>query len=88
MSRGLGRTQRRLLAALQAEPTRLFTIETLAETAFPGEEIDHSRLNNVRRALERLPAHRFRQRNATRGWHWGFRYEVVNAPAELSKWCS
>jgi hypothetical protein len=59
MSRGPGIVQRRLLATLQAEPGRWFTIAELAEVAFPG---DHRHLSSVRRALEGLPGlHRARE---------------------------
>lgn len=59
MSRGMGAMQRGLLAALQAEPGRWFTIAELAEVAFPG---DHKHLSSVRRALEGLRGlHRARE---------------------------
>ena len=36
MSRGLGRVQRKIDDALKAEPSRRFTVEELAEIAYPG----------------------------------------------------
>ena len=62
MSRGAGIVQRRIIAALQAEPTRLFTVEELAEIAFPGEPIEHKHWVSVRRALQGLKGvHRTRE---------------------------
>ncbi len=55
MSRGQGIVQRRLIAAFQNEPTRHFTVEQLAEIAFPGEELDRKHAVSVRRALKNLP---------------------------------
>ena len=55
MSRGAGVVQRRIIAALQAEPMRLFTVEELAEIAFPGEPIERKHLVSVLRALKNLP---------------------------------
>ncbi len=52
MSRGLGVVQRRLIAALQAR--RRFTVEELAEIAFPGEPIERKHLVSVRLALNKL----------------------------------
>lgn len=63
MSCGLGIRQRRLLAALHAEPDRWFTIDELAEIAFPGgEPVEHKHLSSVRRALRGLKGlHRTRE---------------------------
>ena len=74
MSRGLGVVQRRLIAALQAEPKRLFTVEELAEIAFPGEPIERKHWVSVRRALKNLPGldpHLYRAgKSSTRGWRY------------------
>jgi hypothetical protein len=53
MSRGVGIVQRRLIAALD-EPRRRFTVEELAEIAFPGEVIERKHEVSVRRALKNL----------------------------------
>ncbi len=55
MSRGPGIVQRRLIAAFQCEPTQHFTVEQLAEIAFPGEQIERKHAVSVRRALKDLP---------------------------------
>lgn len=71
MSRGQGHIQRRLLAALQSEPARRFTVEELTMLAYPGEEVDRSRLSGTRRALAGLPV--YRERHGTwgaRGWRY------------------
>ncbi len=74
MSRGLGVVQRRIIAALQAEPMRLFTVEELAEIAFPGEPIERKHAGSVRRALKNLPGldlHLYRAgKLRTRGWRY------------------
>ena len=54
MSRGAGVVQRRIIAALQAEPWQHFTVEELTEIAFPGEPIERKHLVSVRRALKAL----------------------------------
>ncbi len=76
MSRGLGQTQRRLLAALQAEPTRLWWIKELAAAAFPSEEIDRSLLTNVRRALGALPVRRCKVGPGVMSGKAGWRYRI------------
>ena len=53
MSHGPGVVQRRLIAALD-EPGRRFTVEELAEIAFPGETIERKHEVSVRRALKNL----------------------------------
>ena len=71
MSRGPGHLPRRLLSALQAEPNRRFTVEELAELAYPGEEIDRSRLSSTRRVLNGLSGLISRERHGkvgSRGW--------------------
>ena len=76
MSRGAGIVQRRLVAAIQAEPKRLFTVEELAKIVFPDELIERKHLVSVRRALKNLPGlepHVYPAgKSGTRGW----RYEV------------
>lgn len=84
MSCGLGDLQRRLLAALQAEPARWFTIEELAEVAFPGGgTVEHKHLSSVRRALQGLPGlHRTREgQYGVRGYR-GF----VSLSSSHKKW--
>jgi hypothetical protein len=73
MSRGLGSVQRRLLAIIQAEPTRRFEVEELAALAFPGQALGRSHLASVRRALKGLELFRCRV-----GWPGGrgWRYVV------------
>ena len=77
MSRGPGIVQRRLIAALQSKPTRRFTVEQLAEIAFPGEQIERKHAASVRRALKNLPGlhpHLHKKgRSFTRGWRYGVR---------------
>jgi hypothetical protein len=73
MSRGAGIVQRRLIAALDELGYR-FTVEELAEIAFPGEPIERKHLVSVRRALENLPGLKLHFYNAgksgTRGWRY------------------
>jgi hypothetical protein len=73
MSRGLGTVQRNLIAALN-ESGRRFTIEELAEIAFPGELIERKHEVSVRRALNNLrgPDLHFSKagENCARGWHY------------------
>ena len=80
MSCGPGFVQRRLIAAFKSEPTRRFTIEQLAEIAFPGEPIERKHVVGVRRALKKLKnlpgldLHHCRAgRSGARGWltSWG-----------------
>lgn len=71
MSRGLGQTQRRILAALQAEPRRRFTVEELAAIVYPGEPVTHSHVVSVRRVVRGLAVNRVRlSQQGSRGWHW------------------
>ena len=74
MSSGPGIVQRRLIAALQSEPTRRFTVEQLAEIAFPGEQIERKHVVSVRRALKNLPGldlHVFRAgKPRAHGWRY------------------
>ena len=76
MSRGYGQTQRRLLAALKAEPKRVWWVEELACSAFPGAEIDRSCLSNVRRALKALPVLRCRCGPGVLSGKTGWRYRI------------
>ena len=73
----MGVVQRRLVAALQAEPKRLFTVEELAEIAFPGEPIERKHAVSVRRALKNLPGldpHLYPAgKSGTRGWRYKVR---------------
>jgi hypothetical protein len=55
MSRGAGNVQRSLIVAFEGELGRLFTVDELAEIAFPGEPIERKHLVSVRRALRNLP---------------------------------
>lgn len=54
MSRGLGAVQRRLIALVEGQPGRLWTVETLAEEVYPGEDATPARREAVRRALAKL----------------------------------
>jgi len=54
MSRGLGRVQRCIAEAFEAQPSKRFTVEDLAKLAFPGETIQRKHREVVRRALRRL----------------------------------
>lgn len=71
MSRGPGVVQRSLIAAIH-ERGRRFTVEELAEIAFPGEPIERKHLVSVRRALENLPGLHFHKagKSGTRGWRY------------------
>jgi hypothetical protein len=71
MSRGLGIVQRKLVAGLD-ELGHRFTVEELAEIAFPGETIERKQLVRVRRALKHLPGLHFQNagRSGTRGWRY------------------
>ena len=79
MSRGAGVVQRRLIAAFPIEPGRRFTVEELAEIAFPGEPVERKHEVSVRRALKNLPGldlHFYPAgTSGTRGW----RYRVWRA---------
>ena len=74
MSRGAGSVQRKLIAAFEIEPERRFTVEELAEIAFPGEPIERKHAASVRRALKSLPdldLHLCRAgKPRTRGWRY------------------
>lgn len=65
MSRGLGVVQRRLIAALQAEPSRWFTVLDLAEVVY-GEPVERKHLEAVRRVLRRWPVFIARAKVSTR----------------------
>jgi hypothetical protein len=73
MSHGAGIVQRSLIAALD-ERRRRFTVEELAEMAFPGELIERTHMVSVRRALENLPGLKLHFHKAgesgTRGWRY------------------
>jgi hypothetical protein len=71
MSRGLGIVQRGVQAALEAEPTRRFTVAELAGEAYPGEVVGRAQLVAVRRALGRLTIERCRVgASGRRGWRY------------------
>ena len=76
MSRGVGIVQRGLIAAFQGEPGRRFTVEELAEIAFPGEPIERKHLVSVRRALENLPGLNLHFHKAGKSGSRGWRYLV------------
>jgi hypothetical protein len=61
-----------VIAALEGEPERWFTIEELAELAYPGEAVAHKHASSVRRALKSLPDLKVRRqregRYGARGW--------------------
>jgi hypothetical protein len=73
MSRGLGTVQRSLIATLN-ESGRRFTIEELAEIAFPGEVIERKHEVSVRRALKNLVGLDLQfckaGKSCTRGWRY------------------
>ncbi len=74
MSPGAGIVQRKLIAAFQIEPERRFTVEELAEIAFPDEPIERKHAVSVRRALKNLPGlglHFSRTgKRRSRGWRY------------------
>ena len=74
MRTGTGATGVR--AALEAEPYRLFTIEELAECAFPGEPIERKHWVSVRRALKNLPGLDPYLYRAGKSGTGGWRYKV------------
>jgi len=51
MSRGSGAVQRAIIEAFVAEPGRRFSVEELAEVAYPGRPIEKAHKDAVRRAL-------------------------------------
>jgi hypothetical protein len=78
MSRGPGRIQTAVEAALLAEPRRMFTVEDLARCAYPGKVIEHKHLTAVRRALDGIPGlgtdgprsnQHLKAHPTGRGWH-------------------
>ena len=58
MSRGFGAIQRRLQAALEAEPARRFTVAELVAQTYPGENVERAKFVSVRRALNALAIER------------------------------
>jgi hypothetical protein len=58
MSKGPGRVMRAIIEATEAEPTRRFTIEELAALAYPGAEIVHKHMVEVRAAVAALRRYR------------------------------
>ncbi len=76
MSRGPGVVQRKLISAFQSEPTRRFTVEQLAEIAFPGEQIERKHAVSVRRALKNLPSLNLHVFRAAKPRAHGWRYVV------------
>lgn len=78
MSRGQGVVQRSLIAALD-ERGRRFTVEELAEIAFPGEPIERKHWVSVRRALKNLPGLDLNLHRAGKLRAGGWRYVVGRA---------
>jgi hypothetical protein len=78
MSRGPGVIQRRLIAAFH-EPGRRFTVEELAEIAFPGEPLERKHAVSVRRALKKLPSIdlHFHKAGKTRARGWRYRVRCM-----------
>jgi hypothetical protein len=70
MGLGPGVVQRRLVAALQAEPKRRFTVDELAEIVFPGELIERKHEVSVRRVLKDLPGLDLHFRKVGRAAPW------------------
>jgi hypothetical protein len=72
MSRGLGKVQLSLIAALEAQPNRHFTVIELAQAAFPGVAIKRKHEVSVRRALGKLPETKLHSlrggKSGSRGW--------------------
>ena len=64
--------QRSLIAAFQGGLGRRFTVDELAEMAFPGELIERKHMVSVRRALRKLPGLHFHKsgKSGTRGWRY------------------
>ena len=75
MSRGPGIIQRRIMAALQAEPARWFTVMELVVIAYPDEGmVEKTHLESVRRALKGLKVNRRRDgKRRVGGWHHSIR---------------
>jgi hypothetical protein len=76
MSRGPGVIQRRIVAALQAEPGRWFTVMELAFVAYPDEGmVEKKHFVSVRRALSGMKVKRRRSgKRRTGGWHYQISY--------------
>lgn len=75
MSRGPGNVQRQLIAVLQGEPLRRFTVEELAALAYPDRSVGRAQLVSVRRALNGLDVGRQRiGLGGKRGWRFSIRY--------------
>lgn len=56
MSRGPGRIQKAIAAALHAEPGWRFTANDMAVRIFPEDRIDQSKLSSIHRALNAMAA--------------------------------
>ena len=54
VSRGYGAVQRQIIAAFEQQPEKRWTIDTLAEWAYPNIPIGPSQRESVRRALGKL----------------------------------
>jgi hypothetical protein len=76
MSRGPGIIQRRIMAALQAEPARWFTVMELVVIAYPDEGmVEKTHLTSVWRALQGLKVKRWRAgKRGGRGWYYKISY--------------
>jgi hypothetical protein len=86
MSRGPGIIQRRVVAALEAEPTRRFTTEDLAAIVYSGEAIGHKHLSSVRRALSKAsPAGKLRRQREGRYGTPGYK-TFVSISAKPKRW--
>ncbi len=58
MSKGPGRIMRAIIEATEVEPKRRFTIAELAALAYPGAEIAHKHMVQVRAAVAALRRYR------------------------------
>jgi hypothetical protein len=73
MSKGPGIVQRRILAAVEAEPSRVFQVLALAAIVYPNATIEEKHLVCVRRAISKMPQlKKGRDGNYRRkgGWHY------------------
>jgi hypothetical protein len=54
MSKGAGRVQQAIIAAFKAHPDRFFTVEELAEFAYPGIALEAKHKDRTSRAVNSL----------------------------------
>ncbi len=86
MSRGPGIVQRKIFAALKAEPGRWFTVLELAEAVY-GEPVKREHLEAVRRVLRGWPGlHYAREGQYEVHGYRGFWSLSPSTPAPGRKW--